>query len=160
MKAQTSLHDNKWPAGGSTVTACAHRLPSPLQEGCSEFHSEHRHMHIELSDLLRRPGQWCFKSSTTLGSQLSHNCTDRIGSEMCWTKNRPSVLTWVKQLGPLPQDIYSVNIRVCKNSWNKAAAVLIWQLDLLWHFVELLVAFVHSIHWIHFTFDHFYAITC
>lgn len=75
--------DREWPAGGSTVTACAHYLSSPLQKGSSESHTKRPHMHIELSDLLRRPGQWCFKSSTTLSALLSHNCSDRIGSEMC-----------------------------------------------------------------------------
>lgn len=75
--------DWEQPAGGSRETACAHYLPSALREGSSESHTKHPHMHIGLSDLLRRPGQWCFKSSTTLGSPLSPNCSDRIGSEMC-----------------------------------------------------------------------------
>lgn len=47
-------------------------------------------MHTESTDPLVRPGQRCFKSS---GSPQSHNCSDRIGSEMrVGTKNRPAVL--------------------------------------------------------------------
>lgn len=55
--------------------------PLLLQKDNSESHTKRPHMHIELSDPLRRPGQWCFKSGTTLGSLLGHSCGDRIGSE-------------------------------------------------------------------------------
>lgn len=67
----------------SSQQVAAHHLPSPLQEGSRTSHTKRPYMHIELSDLLRRPGQWCFKSSMTLGSLLSHSCNDRIGSEVC-----------------------------------------------------------------------------
>lgn len=57
---------------------------SSMQRGISACsHTKRPRMHIELSDLLRRPGQWCFKSSTTLSSLQNTNCSDRIGSEMC-----------------------------------------------------------------------------
>lgn len=45
-------------------------------------HTQWPRMHIESTDPLGRPEQWCFKSSVTLGSPQSHNCSDRIGPEM------------------------------------------------------------------------------
>lgn len=54
--------------------------------------TKQQHSHIERSDPLRRPGQWCsLWARSTLSPPLSHSCRDRIGSEACRTKNRPSV---------------------------------------------------------------------
>lgn len=67
----------------ATQTQCL-----PCRTGPCETHTETHarahtpHVHIEWSDPLGRPGQWCLKSSVTLGSPISCNCTDRIGSEM------------------------------------------------------------------------------
>lgn len=79
----TKLNNWRWPADGSTVTTCT-AFTSPLfcRRLTANPHTEHACMHIELNDLLGRPEQWCSRSSSTVSSLLSHNCTDRIGSEM------------------------------------------------------------------------------
>lgn len=67
-----------------TCSVCAERGPvvDPVILTHTQTHTECPRMHIESTDPLWRPGQRCFQSSVALGSPRSHNCGDRIGSEM------------------------------------------------------------------------------
>lgn len=106
------------------------------KEGSSESHTKRPHIHIGLSDLLRRPGQWCFKSSTTVGSLLSPNCRDRIGSEMC-VGLKIGLLFW-HELNNL---VLYASLKTEREQRS----------HFMRHFGQLLVSLIRSMYWILYT---------